>query len=135
MNASDVIRMQQAQTTLQGYGNQLRKQYGPFVPAAGGGTQFGLGDCSACSDSCVSSLFDCSGANGNFRYLNTNFPSYQFADLVYAGLTGDSVLQMGSSVAITTTAGSECGLGVKTTLMKRQSPAICPQFELTYPLT
>lgn len=134
MNASDVIRMRQAQATLQGFGNQLRKQYGPFVTTAGGGTQFGLGDCSACTDACTSSLFDCSGANGNFRYLNTNFPSYQYADLVYAGLAGDSVLQEGSSVAITTTAG-ECGTAVKTTLMKRQNPAICPQFELTYPLT
>jgi hypothetical protein len=134
MNASDVIRMRQAQATLQGYGNVLRKQYGPYVTTGGGGTRFGLTDCSGCSDGCVSSLFDCSGANGNFRYLNTNFPSYQFADLVYSGLAGDSVLQEGTSVAITSTAGN-CGTGVKTTLMQRQNPVICPQFELEQPLT
>jgi hypothetical protein len=134
MNASDVTRMRQAQTALQGYGNVLRKQYGPFTTAAGGGTQFGLADCSACTDGCVSSLYDCSGANGKFRYLNVNFPSYQYADLVYSGLLGTSVLQEGTPVEIGSTAGTSCP-SVRTTLMETQSPAICPQFELTYPLT
>lgn len=134
MNASDVIRMRQAQATLQGFGNVLRKQYGPFTPAAGGGTQFGLGDCSACTDGCVSSLYDCSGANGNFRYLNVNFPSYQYADLVYSGLLGTSVLQEGTPVGIGTNAEAACP-AVRTTLMTKQNAAICPQFELVYPLT
>lgn len=134
MNASDVIRMRQAQATLQGFGNVLRKQYGPFTTAAGGGTQFGLSDCSACTDECVSSLYDCSGANGNFRYLNVNFPSYQYADLVYSGLLGNSVLQEGTPVEIGTNVGAACP-AVRTTLMTKQSAAICPQFELVYPLT
>jgi hypothetical protein len=114
MNASDVIRMRLGQATLTGYGNDLRKTFGPVSTTQNGGTTYGLTPCADASGCC--SLFDCSGANGQFRYLQTVYPTYQFMDQVYVGLR------------------SEGCIPPSVTLMQKQSTVVCPQFTMTYPL-
>jgi hypothetical protein len=113
MNASDVIRMRLGQATLTGYGNDLRRTFGP-VTTTGNTIRYGLTPCADASGCC--SLFDCSGADGQFRYLQTTYPTYQFMDQVYVGLRTEGCIPP------------------SVTLMQKQTTAVCPQFTMTYPL-
>lgn len=114
MDAGDITRIQLGQATLIGYSNDLRKMYGPVSITQNGGMTYGLTSCADASGCC--SLFDCSGANGQFRYLQTVYPTYQFMDQVYVGLR------------------SEGCIPPSVTLMQKQNTAVCPLFTLTYPL-
>jgi hypothetical protein len=140
MNASDVIRMRQAQATLKGYNVNQQKTYGPLTPC-------GKGCCDA---------IDCSAGTG-FRYAQTQFPNYQLADLVYQGVVFEgckkpSVLAMAtqnpvicpSVVEVTPLKRADSG-GAKctscppkclpsTTYITTQSPIICPTVVLDTPL-